>query len=306
MAQDFAISQVQNPLSKADAREGLSNIRLVYAGATTLSISILDGDTTPINGNEFHGAALSPILNTTDHTITSAAADSGAGMGASTMYYIYWCLAGFAANAMAASTTKPSLNSSNVPVLGTSGNAASCLFIGWAYTNGSTQFSDDEANRLVVSYYNRRRTRIRLRPGYSDGNTQSNILVNTTNWTKVNGGTGDVAQWIDCYGQQITGAANYCLNTASTAVIGAGVGDTGATRIDAATNFPNGAAVSSSSAVPFVIAGAVSSVTGTAVLNTVAMLARTGATAQRFNCDEARNGATADPPLTYLMAECWN
>lgn len=172
--------------------------RIERTSATVLTLARYRGDKVEVNGSSVSLGASGLALATTDNLISSTGADAGAAMGASTLYYVYVsnASASFAPSDLRASTTAPSAVS-GIKYLGSSGNALNWRFVGWAYTSGATQFTDDTTDRLVVNFYNRLRKTILLQPGYQDDNAlDSFTIADVATWGAANGGTGSTGSYI--------------------------------------------------------------------------------------------------------------
>lgn len=140
-----------------------------------------------------------------DNRIDAAGADAGAAAAVNTLYYVYLSnsLATFSPSSIRLSTVAPT-TVNGVKYLGNSGNALNWRFLGWVRTisNGGTpNFADSVTQRLVINYYNRRVLQLRTCPGYVDDNAPTAITFahpGGTGWFQLNGGTGDLLQYIDC------------------------------------------------------------------------------------------------------------
>jgi hypothetical protein len=114
--------------------------RLAYVSGTSIKLSPANGRSLIING-------------TAQQVPTAGVTVSNSGLAASTLYYVYaYMNAG--AMALELSTTGHSTNTNCVEIK--SGDASRTL-VGMAYLNASSQFQDDTANLLVLSYFNRKR-----------------------------------------------------------------------------------------------------------------------------------------------------
>lgn len=171
--------------------------RMQRDSTTQVSLQRYKGQRIWINGELIDPGSGGFACVTSDNLIAADGTDSGGAMGTSTLYYMYVsnASASFAASDLRGSTTAPS-TFNGVKYLATSGNGANWRFVGWVRTNGSTQFSDDTTNRLVVNYYNRLRLSLRANPAYADDNTPTTYTETSTSFTQANGGTGGTLSWI--------------------------------------------------------------------------------------------------------------
>lgn len=133
-------------------------------------------------------------LLTTTNLASSTGTDSGGAMGASTLYYVYLANASgsYRASSLVASATAPAgyvttANGHRGRYLATSGNGANYLFVGYAYTDGSTQFVDTVASRTVVNWYNRLALSLLVNPAYADDNADTTYTITGTNYSELNG-----------------------------------------------------------------------------------------------------------------------
>jgi hypothetical protein len=174
-----------------------AEIRPLGVSNTTLYLNRYVGDAVDVNGETVLLGSSGISLTTTDNLITSTGADAGSAMGASTLYYIYVSNSSASpfASDLRASTTAPSLYN-GVKYLGTSGNAANWRFVGWIRTNGSTNFIDSPAQRFVVNYYNRVRKALFTCPGYLNNGSTTSWTYSGTSWQQMNGGTGNLLEFI--------------------------------------------------------------------------------------------------------------
>lgn len=202
------INNVVNPASAQDAATknyvdssfttAVLNMqgRVELFSATAVRLQRYTGNIVTV-GSENVTLGSGKVLNNTDNLITALGADAGSAMAASTFYYLYLSnsSASFAPSSLRASINGPtSLN--GTLYLGTSGNAANWRFIGWVFTNASTQFEDSPTNRLVVNYYNRVKKSLFANPGYVDDNADTTYALVSAVWAALNGGTGSQVSFI--------------------------------------------------------------------------------------------------------------
>lgn len=175
-----------------------ADVYLACSGAASLLLERCNGNLLTINGEDCVIPAGGDTLSTASNVITAAGADSGAAMQASTFYYIYRSNSGatYAPNEVRACATGPGGYVNGCMSLGAAGNAANWRYVGIAYTNVSTQFTDSETARHVLSYYNRRAKRIYTCPGYNNNNSSTTYTVAKNGPNPLNGGTGATISFV--------------------------------------------------------------------------------------------------------------
>ena len=173
------------------------NGRIQRDSATAISLQEYKGNSCYVSGEYVYPGTGGISLATTDNLINSTGGDASAAMASSTLYYIYVSnsKATTFPSDLRASTTAPSLVA-GVKYLGTSGNALNWRFVGWAFTNSSTQFVDTENDRLVVNYYNKRPTVVQATPGYQDDGGVDSYTHTNTSWGDANAGSGHQLSYI--------------------------------------------------------------------------------------------------------------
>lgn len=193
----------------------LFNARMVYTDATTITLIQYKGHYVEVYGELVDPGSSGLSCTPTDYLISSTGTDSGAGMGNSTLYYMYVSnsSASYASLSLRGSKTAPTLTSSGVYYLGTSGNALNWRFVGWVYLS-SGNFYDAYTRRWVVNYYNRLPLLLRATPGYVDDDTTTTYTTTSATYVEANGGTGNritfLANGEDCVEYHVSG-----LNTSS-------------------------------------------------------------------------------------------
>lgn len=248
-----------------------------------------------------------PVLSTTDiaglslsgagQNVDIDLVPSGTALSAqpSTLFYVYIEYALSANPSLVASLVAPTLVD-GIYLLNNTGQGIKAFFLGWIRMDSGGRFVNTDAARCVVNYYNRRPTRIRLRPAYSDNNANTTFSLNTATWARANGGTGDTAEYIANGEDAIHVHAQYTLGAvAPAAVIQVGIGDNSNTQPSSAAAMGSAAISGSSAACSLCVTPAVG-------YRTLTMLGMTGGLATTFAADYARNGAAADPSVTSLYA----
>lgn len=300
MATQFG-GQIDTPgVTLAQAQNGLFGYRVSAITPTGLGLVIV-GPSTSIGGSTLDLQG-SPLYDTTAHNPMDAAAlDTGLGpinASVSTLFYVYYCFAGdFSTQSppLGFSTTAPTLLN-GIYVLGAAGAAASCFLIGVVYLDAAGNMQDTTTKRTVVNWYNRRQAILSLAPGYNNNNAATTFALTANVWARLNGGTGDTAEWISNGEDPIQAVAWFTLGAAApAAVVQVGIGDNSNTTPAAVASFGALALNGSSTAVTLALAPAVGR-------RTLTLLGYTANLATTFQADEARNGSAADPQATGLYA----
>lgn len=147
--------------------------------STTLNFKQYMGDFVDVNGQYVQiGAGKSLVSTTTTLLSTNAGALNGA-MAANTTYCIYIsnAAASPAPSEIRASAISPVLYN-GVKYLNTTGNGAHWRFLGWARTNASNVFENNDGKRFVINYYNRRALRLSVVT-----NNTSYVSYSVNSWT---------------------------------------------------------------------------------------------------------------------------
>lgn len=228
-------------------------------------------------------------LDSDDKLLGSTGGGLSTAMAASTLYYIYINPDGV----VRASATAPLYSYDGVQVLNTVLGARDWLFIGYARTNGSTQFVDTATDRLVINYYNRRRLKMLLTPGYVDDDLDSFYTYTAATFGLLNGGTGSIGSYI-ANGED---AAEFGMNLEGTAPAAAsfllGIGDDSSTTADAVTQVGSAATITGQPKLVTVPSQGYHTVT---MLGAVSVALAVGT----VNADGPRRGGATDPKMTCL------
>lgn len=287
---------------------GHCGLRLSINGATGLIMTPRTSLLIEVNGEILDGASLS--LTTSDNRITSTGADAGAAMTTSTLYYIYVSnsLASTFPSDLRASTTAPSsIYGSGTAIsylevnypdmyLGTTGNAANWRFVGMAYTNGSTQFTDSQTSRLVASYHNRELCALISCPGYNNNNTYDTYTTTSTTWTRANAGTGSRIEWLTFGDRPVHLEAHAMMTNSGAQTDYVGVGLDSTTDCEAQAQSYPGNSTWTTTSVSFE-----SQLTGLGYHYAELMVRTSGGTMTLY-VDDARSGAVHDPYITFISA----
>jgi hypothetical protein len=286
-AMNTNLQVLQNQLT--NAMQG----RIQWDSTTQVSLQRYIGDTVEVNGLNLSMGSSGIALKTSDDLINSDGSDNtGVSMVASTLYYVYLSNANaspFPTQLRASATKYVSVN--GVRYLGSSGNAANWRFIGYVRTDGSTHFVDSDTQRFVVNYYNRRLARLFSCPGYVNDNLQTSYTTASTTWVAANGGTGAKLEYI-ANGED---AIDVCCSGFS---IGVGTNVGVAVEEDSANNIPM-EAETNTGVVSFT--GQYTRTPAEGYRYEQLMIKTTSGTAT-YGADNTRQGASADPALTYITA----
>jgi hypothetical protein len=276
--------------------------RIALVSTTQIALQRYSGDTVEVNGLNVSMGASGITLNTTDNLITSTGADAGAAMAGSTLYYIYVSNSAASpfASSLRASTTQPPtpVNGLNgVRYLGNSGNAANWRFVGYARTNGTTQFVDSVTQRFVVNYYNRVPKDLFSCPGYVNDNTQTTYSVTGGNWSEANSGTGSKVEFI-ANGEESVHYDGHAsgLSAAGDAVLLIGVGED-------SSSGPAIASYGHTAAANYSTHGSCSrDYFPSEGYHYLDLLLNTNAVSITIIADMVRAGGASDPAVTYIAA----
>jgi hypothetical protein len=283
----------------AAAALSMFQARMQRDSATQISLQRYIGVNVEINGETLVlGAGGLACLNT-DNLITAAGADSGGAPAVTTLYYAYVSnlLATYAPGTLRLSATAPSLLN-GIKVLATSGNGADWRFVGWVRTisnGGTANFADSLTQRLVVNYYNRLRKDFFICPAYADDNANTTYQIVSATYVDVHSGNivGFISNGEDAV--EASFIANIDLAAGNSGGIGIG--------IDSSTN-PDTASllVDAQAALMIDVVTVTLHKLPAEGYHTLAMLGTSlsAITSCTFFADFARNGATVDPPATYL------
>jgi hypothetical protein len=293
--------QIELPGASTGALDGQFGFRIKRSTGTVLQL-IPWSRTSWWQGSQIPGTTYNFTTSTTNGVQQDGTSDGVlVNANVSTLLYVYWCGAGDFAGGMGISTFAPQFSdSTGLYTLDVGGAGSSCLFIGWIYLDAAGNMTDTQSSRLVCNYWNRLPTRLALLPGYNDNGAGTTFALNTANWAKLNGGTGDTALWIANGENDISAAARFTLGGAApAAVVQVGIGDDSAVTPHAAASFAQLAAAGSSTGCTIAISGRTSG------LRTIYLLGMTGGLATTFQADQARNGSAEDPCMTGLEGIVW-
>jgi len=283
-------------LDLAAARAGLGGARLEQNAGLGLFLAAVAGPGIAVGG-DYIPASTTPQLLATDNLIDATGADAGAAMAASTLYYIYLSSAAatFSPSRLRGSLTAPT-RVGGIYALGAAGNAANWLLVGWARTTAGIGFQDDPTYRGVVSYYNRQRRSLFVCPQYVDDDAQTTYGLTSAVWALI-----DAAAQVSCIynGEDAIELSAHVTKSAGAIAAQFGIGRT-VTDPDVAAAFPS-ALTNATITAALQYGGTADPRLGTTPqFVTFAFLGFTTAVLVTLVADQARNGAAADPPGTWL------
>lgn len=211
------------PLVKAGTFDG----RLQRDSTTQLSLQRYTGNWIEVDGNAVSLGSSGLSLTTSDGLLSAAGGVTSTAPSTSTLYYVYVGAPPDGASQLRLCATAPSrLN--GVYYLGADEMTRRWRFVGWARTNGSTQFTDDTTDRLVVNFYNRRASSILLTPGYADDDAETSYTTTSTTFVAANGGTGATGSYIANGEDAVDFSLPVYANTSAGGAL-VGIGDDSAT-----------------------------------------------------------------------------
>ena len=282
------------------ARIPLEDVRSVAAGAfggrlqrdsaTQISLQRYSGNWVDVDGEAVSITSVGLATTSTSGLISNGGVVTSTLPGTSTLYYAYVGTPPGGVAQLRLSATAPTLVNGSY-ALGSADSQRRWRFAGWVRTNGSTQFVDDETDRLVVNYYNRRRKSLLLRPAYADGDSVTTYTTTSTTWTAANGGTGATGSYIS-NGEDGIHVTAFCKSKNSGAAFTRiGIGDnSGANCSTSAETFGTTDASASCAYATVPAAG----------YRTLVLLVCVSGGTGTYYADDARNGSATDPAVTAL------
>lgn len=166
--------QLIDPVSLAGT--GTFQGRMQRDSSTQISVQRYNGNWIEVDGEAVSIGDDGLSITTSDPLVEASGGVGSSTPGANTLYYVYVSASGIRLSGTAPSRYR------GVYYLGDSGSARLWRFVGWVRTDASTQFVDDETDRLVVNYYNRLRTSVLLTPDYNDNNGPTTYTTTSTTW----------------------------------------------------------------------------------------------------------------------------
>lgn len=191
------LAQVSAPgVTDGQAHAGERGLRIERASGTVLAVVGYGSCIIGWDDVSTPAAALAAGVSTFDELMNADATLGPSLPAASTLYYVY-LRSTDAGQGIKLSATAPTDDGTGVLVLGTgSAEARRCLFLGWVYLDGATEFVDTESSRTVVNYFNRLRKPIFACPEYVDDDADTRYSSTSSDWAPINGGVGDSVIYI--------------------------------------------------------------------------------------------------------------
>lgn len=307
-------SPANSPLDDAVARHEVNGGYLTAAGVH-LYLVASTSDVIEINGELIDLYLSNPTTRfDTDNTIDVDGNDTTTLPAINTLYYVYCSNVAandvYAGQSLRLSTSAPTLTSGAqwpaCPYLNNTGNGKNWRYVGVVYLvddgGGNPTTADTPAQRLVANHYNRRPRPLFACAGYADANSQTTYSFNSATWAQINA----AAKVQFLVSQPKTDATfasgtdfahvvgNFVVSATPAAVTQWGLG------LDSTTD-PSASASIAASAANSSVSVALDMTTGIdrAGVTTVYQLGMSNG-ASTVVADQARNGAAADPPATYL------
>jgi hypothetical protein len=263
--------------------------RLQRDSATQISLQRYTGNYVEVDGESIPIGSLGMTRTNADGLLTQQGSISTTAPSANTLYCIY-----IGYDQIRLCATAPSYLD-GVYYLGDDLEERKWRFCGWVFTNGSTQFTDDETAREVINYYNRHRLRLYTCPDYLDDNAATTYTETSTSWTAVNAASGSDVTYIANAEDDVVLYSHMHAAVDAAATYGLGIGIDGPGQVETSSQVVVGAADDQTFAVTQIHNPT------TAGRHTASMLARTSAGNVTVYADAVRNGATADPAESYLV-----
>jgi hypothetical protein len=173
-------SQSPSGVAGAGAR-AMFQARLRQVNVFTIRVEPAVGLACEVNGEILYLTTAGISCLNTDLRILGSGLAAAAGPLADTTYYAYLSnsAATYAPRSLRLSGVQPTAGPDGALYLGATGNAANWRYVGLARTNSAIEFPDNERERFVASFYNRRPFPLFVCPGYVDDN--ANTLVSLPN-----------------------------------------------------------------------------------------------------------------------------
>jgi hypothetical protein len=283
--------QLVDPVTQGTA--GTFQGRLQRDSSTQISVQRWSGDWIEVGGEFLAIGTSGAVLTTSDGLLSSAGAITSTAPSSSTLYYVYVGAVDGEAQLRLSATAPTRVG--GIYYLGAASNEARWRFVGWAYLNASTQFTDSETAREVVNYHNRVRVRLLNCPAYNNGNAQTSYTQASTTYAKVNGGTNSDVSFIangeDAIPLEVTMRA--VLNVVG-GIHGPAIGIDGVTDVETSGNCLQAGSERIHTTVPRVYAPT------SAGRHVASLLGRQSSGTATIYADIARNGASADPKQTFI------
>lgn len=292
------VSGYANP---RDMRSNQSGGRLSRGSATVLSLLAYNGEVVEVNDENVPlGAGISTTV-TTENVIDANGADSGAVAVPATTYGVFLSNSRHSSDSLRnklrlGPTTVTASATSAQSYLGGSGDAANWRLLGYARCidagAGVPNLVDTASQRFVANLYNQVARTVFARPGYSNDNAQTNVNTVAAAWAPLNGGTGDLVEWLadGVYSVHLSLSVPVLLGPAAVSMVGIALNS---------TTQPNVSAVIAAAAANVTPACSHVGIPGAGYNYASAMVMAAGAGLD-WIADTGRNGAAADVPGAML------
>lgn len=269
--------------------------RMQRDSATQISLQRYVGNWIEVDGEFLSMGSGGIACTTTNGVLTASGGLTSTAPSTSTLYYVYVGTLPGSVPLLRLSETAPSRYLGTY-YLGSTEGARRWRFVGWAYLNGSTQFTDSVTAREVINYYHRRRLKLFTCPAYADNNTETTYTNASIPWIKLNAAVGSDVTFITNGEDLIDFVAVYrAVNDTPGSSHGPAIGYDGVTVISVAGECAQVGDERVHISVPDAL------VAGTPARRTASILGRVSAGISTIYADVARNGAAADPAETYLL-----
>jgi hypothetical protein len=288
------------------AGEELNQGRIQRDSATAISLQRFNGKEFFVRAKKISIPAAGMSRSQSDNLIDSTGADAGAATAINTTYYVYLSndKASFSPSSIRLSTTAPSLVR-GVKYLGASGNALNWRFIGWVRTisnAGTPNFADSLTQRFVINQYNPLSLPLYSSPGYVNDNAPTTYNeTNGASYKEINGGVGSKLEFIANGSLEAIHSFMKvsCALVAISDAFAAGIGRSSATSPTKISYLPYGSTEDFSGEV--IVEDDWTPAEGYQYLD-ILILVTAGGGGVNIVADDARNGAAADPALTFISA----
>lgn len=292
-------AMIQQAAIARNMRANANGGRLSLLSATEIILEQWTGEVVEVNDELVPLTSSGYTLNRNTNTCLADGTDSGLPPTAGSLYYI--CLSNsrcvdFPQQLVAVLFGAAVRSASGVRYVGAAGSGGDNLrILGLAQLSGGAgQFRDSATERKLINYENQIPRHIKLTPGYTDDNAQTNVARVAAVWASLNGGVGDNATFLSD-GESPIVASMHVPVVAGTA----GAISHWGISIDTLTQ-PSSATVAAVAAANVCVSVAHSEVC-TEGSHYVAMVCMTGAAGATWACDLPRNGSTVDPVGAHLV-----
>ena len=289
----------------SNASWGWAGVRLVIHDADNVKLVPWNegGPWINVNGELVQIGVTNCACGITDNTIGSDGLDTGVTPSPDTLYFVFVgnSASTFGLYSLRLCADPPIADERGIYYAGGDPDT-NYRCVGAVFTNGSPGFTDTETARFVVSLYNPLPAKVYVCPNYANDNSDTTYSLNTATWATINGGSNDSIQYLSLAFQPAVFVLNVTVNALGAAAAQFGISALGGTA--------PGLDPSAAARLPALAAGAcqityaddrhVPDGIVQAAVRTVSMLGMTGGVAATIVADFARNGATSDPPATYL------